>query len=82
VSQAHASDTRAARAHTRTITPAGVYRKTRKKTNRKTNILQNLKTVIYRVIEISSKRNQIFHGAQAYVSSLGSMETSWRRKGY
>jgi len=41
-----------------------------------------LKTVIYRVIEITSKRTQIFHGAQAYVSSLGSMETSWRRNGY
>jgi len=34
------------------------------------------------VIEITSKRPQIFHGAQAHVSSLGSMETSWRRKGY
>jgi len=44
--------------------------------------LQNLKTVIHRVIEITSKRTQIFHGAQAYVSSLGSMETSRRRKGY
>jgi len=50
--------------------------------NRQTRILQNLKTVIYRVIEITSKRTQIVHGAKAYISSLGSMETSWRRKGY
>jgi len=64
------------------ITPAGVYRKTKKKTIRQTNTLQNLKTVIHWVIEITSKRIQIFHGAQAYVSSLGSMETSWRCKGY
>jgi len=34
------------------------------------------------VTEITGKRTQIFHGAQAYVSSLGSMGTSWRRKGY
>jgi len=74
--------TRATRAHTSTITPAGVYRKTRTKTNRQTNILQSLKTVIYRVIEITSMGTQIFHGAQAYVSSLRSMETSTRRKGY
>ena len=31
------------------------------------------------MIEITSKRT---HGAQSYVSSLGSMEISWRRKGY
>jgi len=43
---------------------------------------KNLKTVIYWVIEITSKRIQIFQGAQDYVSSLGSMETSWWRKGY
>jgi len=54
--------------------------KNKKETNRLTNILQNFKTLIYRVLEITSKKTQTFHGVQAYVSSVGSMETSWWRK--
>jgi len=46
---------RATRTPTSTIIPAGVYRKTKKKTDRQTNILQNLKTVIHWVIEITRK---------------------------
>jgi len=82
VSQAHASNSELLALTRARLLLQAFIEKQKKKPNHQTNTPQNLKTVIHRVIEITSKRTQIFHGGQAYVSSLGSMETSWRRKGY
>jgi len=77
---------RATRAYTSKITPAGVYRKTRKNTNRQTNILQNLKTVIYRVIEITTKiacvaSVSVRFGSEELQRENGASETRGRGRG-